>query len=106
MRRSTDFASVVRSGSRARRGQLVVHYLPELRSGPAIVGLVVGKTIGPSVARHQVSRRLRGLLADRLDVFQPGSGTVVRAMPGTADAPSALLGRDLDAALVRLLGAR
>jgi ribonuclease P protein component len=102
MRRSTEFASVVRSGDRARRGHVVVHRQSSLRSGEPVVGLVVGKSVGGSVARHQVSRRLRAQLASRLDGLAEGSGLVVRALPGAAQATSAELGADLDAALTRL----
>jgi ribonuclease P protein component len=103
MRRSNDFGSVVRTGRRARRGRLVVHHRNELHTGPALVGLVVGKAVGGSVVRHQVSRRLRAQLALRLDGLPTGSGTVVRALPGAGAASSAELGSDLDAALARLL---
>jgi ribonuclease P protein component len=102
MRRSADFTTVVRTGSRARSGGLVVHRLPQLHAGPAVVGLVVGRTVGGSVVRHRVSRRLRAQLAQRLGEFPAGSGTVVRALPDAADATSADLGADLDAALARL----
>jgi ribonuclease P protein component len=102
MRRSTDFASVVRSGERARGGRIVVHQLPGLTAAAPLVGLVVGKTVGGSVARHRVSRRLRAQLAARLDRLPAGSGTVVRALPPCADADSAQLGADLDKALARV----
>jgi ribonuclease P protein component len=103
MRRSADFAAVVRTGARSRRGNLVVHQLADLTGGPAIVGLVVGRSVGGSVARHRVSRRLRAQLAGRLDLLPAGSGTVVRALPPAATATSAEFGRDLDAALARLV---
>ena len=102
MRRSTEFAAVLRSGARARRGRLVVHQDPALRGGPPVIGLVVGKSVGGSVVRHRVSRRLRAQLALRLDALPYGSGIVVRALPGAAEATSADLGADLDAALRRL----
>lgn len=102
MRYSTEFASVLRSGDRARRGHVVVHRHSSLRSGQPVVGLVVGKSVGGSVVRHQVSRRLRAQLALRLDHLAEGSGLVVRALPGAAGATSAELGADLDAALNRL----
>jgi ribonuclease P protein component len=103
MRRSTDFSSVVRGGVRARRGTVVVHQAVGTRvAGPPIVGLVVGKSVGGSVIRHRVSRRLRAQLAERLALLPEGSGTVVRALPEAAAADSAQLGRDLDAALARL----
>jgi ribonuclease P protein component len=104
LRRSADFATVVRRGARARSGALVVHHR-SLRPGPATVGLVVGRSVGNSVVRHRVARRLRAQLAARLHRLPEGTGTVVRALPAAADAPSARLGADLDAALRRLLGA-
>lgn len=105
MRRSDDFTSVVRAGARTRRGSVVVHLRPELYGDgvPAQVGLIVGRTVGGSVVRHRVARRLRGQLADRLSELPDGSGVVVRALPEAASATSARLGADLDAALNRLL---
>ena len=106
MRRSTDFATVVRSGVRARRGFLVVHHVPALTpESTPLVGLVVGKPVGGSVVRHQVARRLRAQMAQRVHVLPQGSGTVVRALPGAAESTSAQLGTDLDAALARVVGA-
>jgi ribonuclease P protein component len=106
MRRSSEFAAVIRSGVRARRGRLVLHQDRALHSGAPKVGLVVGKSVGGSVVRHRVSRRLRAQLALRLAALPAGSGTVVRALPGAADATSAELGTDLDSALSRLARAR
>jgi ribonuclease P protein component len=106
MCRSTDFASVVQAGSRARGGPLVVHQR-DLGAPVPLVGLVVGRAVGGSVVRHRVSRRLRAQLAQRLELLHAGSGTVVRALPGAADATSAELGRGLDTAFARLAaGAR
>jgi hypothetical protein len=44
MRRSSEFASVVRSGERARRGHVVVHRHSSLHTGKPVVGLVVVKS--------------------------------------------------------------
>lgn len=52
--------------------------------------------------RHQVSRRLRAQLAQRLALLPAGSRTVVRALPAAAGRSSAELGTDLDAAFARL----
>jgi ribonuclease P protein component len=104
MRRSSDFAAVVRSGYRARRGNVVVHQRPELMSGEPLVGFVVGRSVGGSVVRHRVSRRLRAQMAERVASLEPGAGVVVRALPGAEGATSAELGRDLDAALARATG--
>jgi ribonuclease P protein component len=112
LRRREDFTLVVRRGRRAGRGALVVHYLapPAALAGPrpvpACVGFVVGRAVGGSVERHRVLRRLRHLVRARLDGLPAGARLVVRALPPAAGADSAALGRDLDAALDRLLGAR
>lgn len=104
MRRSDDFTSVVRTGARSRRGSVVVHVSRDLRAGaPPQIGLIVGRSVGGSVVRHRVARRLRGQLADRLTALPEGSGVVVRALPDAAEATSARLGADLDAAFDRLL---
>jgi ribonuclease P protein component len=101
MRASSDFATAIRSGRRARCGGLVVYLQPGTRE-QTVVGLVVGKAVGASVVRHAVSRRLRAQLAQRLESVPVGAQLVVRALPEAAKASSASLGRDLDKALVRL----
>ncbi len=70
---------------------------------PARAGFVVGRAVGGSVVRHRVLRRLRHLVRDRRALLPTGSRLVVRALPPARDADSATLGRDLDAALARLL---
>ena len=107
---------MVRSGRRAGRPTLVLHYLPErpvVRSGGPLdppagprAGFVVGRSVGNSVCRHRVTRQLRHLLRSRLHRLPPTADLVVRARPEAAEAGSALLGRDLDAGLDRLLGDR
>jgi ribonuclease P protein component len=107
MRRSDEFTSVVRAGARTRRGDLVIHFDPDhaVDAAPR-VGLIVGKSVGGSVVRHRVTRRLRAHVAPWLSALPAGSGVVVRALPGAAAATSAQLGADLDAGLRSLLGAR
>lgn len=94
---------------------MVLHFLPErpeqLGSGRATppgarAGFVVGKTVGNSVVRHRVTRRLRAVVASELHRLPSSADLVVRARPESADAESALLRRDLVAGLDRLLGDR
>jgi ribonuclease P protein component len=104
MRHSADFAAAVRDGARVRRGSIVVHLdrsLPGAERGP-LVGFVVGKSVGTSVVRHRVTRRLRAVMSARLGHLPRDSRVVVRALPAAASLPSADLAADLDAALARL----
>jgi ribonuclease P protein component len=104
MRRSDEFTSVVRAGARTRRGRLVVHFQPNLAEDAAPrMGLIVGKSVGGSVVRHRVARRLRAQMVGWLSALPRGSGVVVRALPAAATATSAQLAADLDAALRRLV---
>jgi ribonuclease P protein component len=107
LRRREDFTLAVRRGRRAGRSTLVAHYLsPEQvadRTPAARVGFVVGRAVGNSVVRHRTARQLRHLVRDRLDRLPAGAVLVIRALPPAAGTDSAALGRDLDAALSRLL---
>ncbi len=59
---------------------------PPEAAPPARAGFVVGRSVGNSVVRHRVIRRLRHLVRDRLGLLPAGSRLVVRALPpaGTA----------------------
>lgn len=107
---------VTRHGRRARSGDVVVYLMAANRpddepagrttsaqTATARAGLIVSRKVGGSVVRHQVSRRLRAQLADRLDKLPADSRLVVRALPSSAEASSARLGSALDAALERLV---
>lgn len=102
LRRPEDFRSTVRRGVRVGRPLVVVHVVSSGASdAPTRVGFVVGRTVGGAVVRNAVRRRLRHLVRDRLNTLPQGSQLVVRAQPEAAHAPSAVLARDLDAALRR-----
>ncbi len=62
---------------------LILHVFPGFYGqGPPRVGITVGKDCGNSVARHRLSRRIRGAMAQHIDALPPGSGVVIRALPG------------------------
>jgi ribonuclease P protein component len=119
LRRSRDFTETVSRGARAGRATVVVHLdrggepptVPSARPVPAgsapgdpvRAGFVVSKAVGNSVTRHLVVRRLRALVAARLDRLPAGSRLVVRALPACATASTGQLAGDLDAALDRVL---
>ena len=105
LRLRSDFSAVLRRGRRASRPLLTLHLLPPGDVGqvlPTRAGLVVSKSVGGSVIRSRVSRRLRHQLRALLPQVPPGTRLVVRASPAAADADSAALALDLRAALVRV----
>jgi ribonuclease P protein component len=75
----------------------------DTRAGqPPRVGFVVSKAVGGAVVRNRTKRRLRALMAARLDAIPAGTDVVVRANPVAAQANSAMLGSALDSLLPRV----
>lgn len=105
LRARADFTATVRQGRRGRSELVLVHLMTASgdADGPARAGFVVSRALGPAVVRNQVKRRLRSLVAARLDLLPDGSRLVVRALPPAAAASSAQLGTALDRALRRVL---
>ena len=118
MRRATDFRCAVRSGRKAARRTLVVHARRPAGAvdasggnsaaggsgaAPTRVGFVVARAVGGAVVRNRVKRRLRAQVAARLPEFEDGWFVVVRALPPSATATSAVLAADLDSALRTVL---
>jgi ribonuclease P protein component len=103
LRHRAEFSEAVRQGRRAGARGLVIHLWSGDTALPAQVGFVVGKVVGPAVVRNRVRRRLRHLMADRLDKLPAGSLVVVRATSSAAAASHAELGAGLDRLLARVV---
>lgn len=101
LRVSGDFTLVQRRGTRISRPTLILSALsrPDF---PTRLGLSVGKSVGNSVVRHSVSRKLRHLAALHIDELPAGTQLVLRALPSAAEADSTQLGDDLTEALLEL----
>jgi ribonuclease P protein component len=102
MTRSTEFSATVKHGVRAAQPDLVVHVRrddvdPE---GPRI-GLVIAKSVGTAVQRHQVARRLRHIAKNIILELDPSDRVVIRALPGSSRAVSARLEHQLRKGLER-----
>ncbi len=97
---------MIRQGRVAGRRDVVLHLVtpstPVVQ--PSTVGLIVGRSVGGSVTRHRVSRRLRAQLAQQIDRLPAGAALVVRAKSSAATADSAALGQQLESGLRRLIG--
>jgi ribonuclease P protein component len=103
----------MRARHRAAHPTLVVHVgllddpptasTPHAPAGPARAGFVVSRSVGGSVQRHRVTRRLRHLMADQLPAVPDGVGVVVRALPPAAEADAETLAAALASCLQRAL---
>lgn len=107
LRSSRKFRETTRRGARIGRPTLVVHARiiksplgdqPQRSAATAQVGFVVSKAVGNAVTRNRVKRRLRHLVAARLDAVPAYAQLVVRALPAAASQPERLAS-DLDSAL-------
>jgi len=104
MRRSSDFATAVKGGSRAGRPLVSGHLLVRRGSQEhARIGFVVSKAVGSAVVRNKVRRRLRHLARGYLGSLPGGSLLIVRAAPRAAAACQADLAADLDLVIGVLL---
>lgn len=93
MRAATDFAHTTRRGTKVARGSVVVYLARMEDRTPPQVGLVVSRSVGNSVIRHRVSRRIRGAVSPLLSTMPAGTRVVVRALPGAST--DASLARDV-----------
>lgn len=113
LRSSRDFSAVMRRGAsprnrpaRAGTPLLVLHRGGTRQAdaqAPARVGFIVSKAVGHAVVRNQVARRLRALMAERIEDLPRATDVVIRANPAAAGATSADLGAALDLALSRVI---
>lgn len=101
LRASGDFTLIQRRGTRISRPTLILSALT-CPDSPSRLGLSVGKSVGNSVVRHSVSRKLRHVSAPHLAAMPAGTQLVIRALPAAAGASSAELDADLSAALIEL----
>jgi ribonuclease P protein component len=97
-----SFRVAVRQGRRAGTSRLVVHLWHDDGPGPARVGFVVSKAVGPAVVRNRVKRRLRHLARETLTDLPGSAVLVVRANPAAAEATYQELGADLDRCVQRV----
>jgi len=102
MTRSTEFGATVKHGVRAAQPDLVVHVRRDDVDGEGPrIGLVIAKSVGTAVQRHQVARRLRHIAKSVIPELDPAERVVIRALPGSSRAVSARLEHQLRKGLQR-----
>ncbi|KAA1424849.1 ribonuclease P protein component [Mumia zhuanghuii] len=104
LRTSDDIRTTTRRGRRAGSRTVLAYVRLDARSpqDPVRAAFIVGKQVGDAVTRNTVKRRLRALVAGRLDSLPGGTDIVIRALPASARKSSAELAPDVDQVLSRL----
>ena len=83
---SADFAKATKCGLRSTTNSLV-GYLHLSNSGETPrCGLIINKSVGNSVVRHSVARKIRHSIATNLNLLPTGSLLVIRALPSATGA--------------------
>jgi len=104
LRNSSDIALTMKQGTKSSSRLIVLHVAREM-SQSTKVAFAVGKSVGNSVVRHLITRRLRHILARDLGLLPAGSFVVVRALPATATASYAELEENVSFALAKVMAA-
>ncbi|MCI9888381.1 ribonuclease P protein component [Micrococcales bacterium 31B] len=93
LRTARDFSRVMRSGTRAARTHVVVHFAPRVGDGTAHVGFVVPKKVSGAVGRNLIKRRFRAIMAEALNqptehgLLAAEGDVVIRALAGAGEVP-------------------
>ena len=83
---SADFAKATKSGLRSTTNSLVGYLHLSNSNDPSRCGLIINKSIGNSVVRHNVARKIRHIIATNLTSLPTGSLLVIRALPAANSA--------------------
>ncbi len=81
--RAEDFRATMRRGKRVSSDHAIVYFAQRAGSEPARFGFVVAKTVGNSVTRNLMRRRLRAIGAELVATGCTATDIVVRALPGS-----------------------
>jgi ribonuclease P protein component len=98
---SADFAKATKSGLRSTTNSLVGYLHLSNSEQPARCGLIINKSVGNSVVRHNVARKIRHLVAANLSLLPSGSLFVIRALPASNAADLKSEATDLISKLVK-----
>ncbi|MFP7761815.1 ribonuclease P protein component [Marisediminicola sp. LYQ85] len=93
-----DYRAAVRRGVRTSAPLATVH-IRKTEHPDARFGFIVAKTVGNAAHRNLVRRRLKSIAHDRLSTVPAGTDIVIRALPGSAQAPWVSLNAQITHAL-------
>ena len=84
---SSDFARATKSGVRVTTEHFVgyLYISPVTNNDSAKCGLIINKSVGGSVARHRLARKIRHAVAPIIFTLPTGSLLVIRALKQDGD---------------------
>jgi ribonuclease P protein component len=84
---SSDFARATKSGVRVTSEHFVgyLYTSPVTNNDSAKCGLIINKSVGGSVARHRLARKIRHAVAPTISTLPTGSLLVIRALKQDGD---------------------
>ena len=83
VRAAGDFRAAVRKGRRVGTPHALLYLASTPASDPTRIGFIVAKTVGNSVKRNLVTRRLRSIGREIVQARPTGTDLVIRALPGS-----------------------
>ncbi len=101
LRQTRDFDRARASGRSWANATLVCYVFDRGDTGPARIGITVGKRSGNAVVRNRIKRRLRELIREHHPAISPGADLVLIARTPAALASLDALGHDLSNLLRR-----
>jgi ribonuclease P protein component len=94
-----DYRRLVRRGRRQTTAHAVLYSIhSDAKTAPRF-GFIVAKTVGISVNRNLVRRRLKSVAFEKIASIAPGTEIVIRALPGAAQADWSTLHTEISDAL-------
>jgi ribonuclease P protein component len=99
--RADDFRATMRRGRRRSTEHAVLYFAPRATDEPARFGFVVAKTVGDSVTRNLMRRRLRAIGHELVGNGYRSTDVVVRALPGSEKLSWASLHEEISTGIER-----
>jgi len=90
MQSARDFQTTTRGGRRFSQPLCVVYFRVEPSTNDRMVGVIASKSVGNSVERHRVTRRIRAAVQHEAPLLPDGARIVVRALPGSPSSPETI----------------
>ncbi len=87
MVRADDYRRTVRRGRRVNTQHALLYLASSTPLQPTRVGFIVSKSVGNSVVRNLVTRRLRSIGREFVQATPVGMDVVIRALPGSSTVP-------------------